>query len=98
MTRSTKRSTNRSTDRSASDREFTNGCPIKTGEELKQIMHRSDPCIAVRRSSIVSLKMWAERSRNEDRYESNKSEAAYNKVFWHGFIRAIDEILEMDAS
>ena len=98
MTRSTKRSTNRSTDRSASDREFTNGCPIKTGEELKQIMHRPDPRIAVRRSSIVSLKMWAERSRNEDRYELNKSDAAYSKIFWHGFISAIDEILQMEDS
>jgi len=96
------RSTNRLTDRSASERMFTNHCSIKTGAELKQLMHRPqaevDPYIRVRKSSIVSLKSWAEHRQHEDWHALEGADAEFKNAFWLGFIRSINEILDMEAS
>jgi hypothetical protein len=98
MTRSTNRSTKGLTDRSASERVFTNHCSIKTGKELKQLMHQPDPLIDVRRSSIVSLKSWAEARQHEDWCSMEGRDADLKNYFWLGYIRAICDILEMEAS
>ena len=94
MTRSTKGFT----DRSASERVFTNHCSSKTGKELKQLMNKPDPLIDVRRSSIVSLKNWAEGRHYEDWCSMKGRDADLKSYFWLGYIRAICDILEMEAS
>ena len=98
MTRSTNRSTKGLSDRSASERVFTNHSSIKTGKELKQLMHKPDPLIEVRRSSIVSLKSWAEARHHEDWCSMQGRDADLKNYFWLGYIRAICDILEMEES
>lgn len=90
------------TDRSASERVFTNQTNIKTGAELKKLMHtpesESDPLVNVRRNSLVSLKNWAEHRKFESKFEFDEPQASYEESKWSGFIQAIDEIFEMELS
>lgn len=89
-------------DRSASERVFTNQWSSKTASELKALMHKPqaevDPYIRVRRSSIVSLKSWAQHRKLDQQNELSEPQASFAAASWDGFMRAIDEVLEMEAS
>ena len=90
-----------SIDRSASERIFSNQNYLRTGEELKALIHRQnevDPYLRVRKSSIKSLRSWATHRQAEQQRELREPQASYAAAFWNGYVTAIDEILEMENS
>lgn len=89
-------------DRSAFERQWTAQTKpaepaAKTGADLKDLFHKpDDPNLDVRKSSITSLLRWA-RARQRDSVKEFKGEdLVYQTMYWNGYQRAIQEILEME--
>lgn len=89
-------------DRSAFERQWTSqATPTaptpKTGADLKDLFHKpDDPNLDVRKSSIKSLMNWARHRQMSAIAEFRGQDRDFQAMYWDGYIKAIEEILEME--
>ena len=91
-----------SQDRAAFERKWTAqlspATPLpKTGADLKKIFNEpDDPNLDVRKSSITSLMSWARHRQLDALRQFKGQDREFQATYWDGYMKAIEEILEME--
>ena len=88
-------------DRSAFERQWSTHASAtpapKPVSDLKDLFHKpDDPNLDVRKSSITSLLRWAHARQMDSLKEFRGQDRDHQAIYWDGYKRAIQEILEME--